>query len=75
MKLKDLTGQRFGRLTVVKRDGTYVSPDGLTTTPKWRCKCDCGNETVVIGRNLKDGRTRSCGCLRKEKRKARKING
>ena len=72
MKLKDLTGQRFGGLTVVKRDGTYVSPDGLTTTPKWLCKCECGNETVVIGRNLKDGRTRSCGCLRKEIRKARK---
>lgn len=72
MKLKDLTGQRFGRLTVVERDGTYVSPDGLTTTPKWLCVCDCGNTSTVIGRNLITGATRSCGCLRKERLKRRK---
>lgn len=74
MKLKDLTGQRFGRLTVVERDGTYVSPDGLTTTPKWLCKCGCGNTSTVIGRNLITGATRSCVCLRKENRKRRKDN-
>lgn len=75
MKLKDLTGRRFDRLTVVKRDGTYVSPDGLTTTPKWLCVCDCGNTSTVIGRNLITGATRSCGCLRKERLKRRKRNG
>jgi hypothetical protein len=56
--LIDLTGQRFGRLTVVKKaKNGYV---------KWLCKCDCGNETTVSGQELRKGKTNSCGCLRKE---------
>jgi len=55
---KDLTGQRFGRLLVVQR--------ASSTKSKWKCRCDCGN-IVVVGRgNLKGGRARSCGCLRRE---------
>lgn len=56
----DITGQKFGRLTVLKRTdkkkfGTYL----------YLCKCDCGNESLVNRRDLK--RTKSCGCLRKER--------
>lgn len=68
--LKDLTGQRFGRLTVIGREpGNYVSPDGFVVITRWRCRCDCGNETVVLRTNLKRGLTRSCGCLRRERMK------
>jgi len=70
-KLIDLTGKRFGRLTVLERAGIYKSPDQETYMLTWRCKCDCGKETVVIGNNLKHGYTRSCGCLRAEKSKER----
>lgn len=55
-RLIDLTGQRFGRLTVVKRVGTKNG------SPTWLCSCDCGNEKIVIGRNLKSRNTTSCGC-------------
>lgn len=61
-KLKDLTGQRFGKLVVIGRGEDKVRKDGRTR-PKWRCKCDCGNEKEVFGDNLVNGNTRSCGCL------------
>ena len=61
-KLEDLTGQRFGRLTVIERaETTHIST-------KWKCKCDCGNECTVIAQNLKRGHTISCGCYRTEVR-------
>lgn len=55
----DLTGQRFGRLVVIERAGDY-----LPVT--WRCRCDCGATCVGQGLLLRDGRKRSCGCLRRE---------
>lgn len=58
----DLTGQRFGRLIVIKRDGTTRSKH-----TRWLCKCDCGNFTYVSRVSLKNGSTKSCGCLKKEK--------
>lgn len=58
-KLIDLTGQKFGRLTVIEKYGKY-------TPTKWLCKCECGNEYIAIGNNLKRGFTKSCGCLQKE---------
>lgn len=60
-KALDLTGQRFNRLTVLKR--VENSRNGKS---QWLCKCDCGNETIVIGSHLKNGNTKSCGCLDKE---------
>lgn len=60
MKLIDLTGQRFGRLIVVERYGTKGHE------PTWRCKCDCGNETIVMGAELRKGNTTSCGCYARE---------
>lgn len=63
--LIDLTGRRFGRLTVLERDGTYTLDSG-DCNPTWHCRCDCGAECIVMGRNLRMGSTRSCGCLRRE---------
>lgn len=63
-KFKDLTGQRFGRLTVIERVEDYVSPKGCHAV-QWLCKCDCGNEVVALGSNLKKCSTISCGCFRK----------
>lgn len=61
MRFIDLTGQRYGHLVVIRRDGTYVSPSGNKSVT-WRCKCDCGNETVVQATSIKSGHIKSCGC-------------
>lgn len=61
----DLTGKRFGRLTVIRQDGYHYYPNSKKKT-KWLCKCDCGNTISVIGSDLNNGHTQSCGCLRKE---------
>lgn len=60
-KLNDITGKRFNRLTVLKRIEPRVFPSGQTQT-QYLCKCDCGNEVVVLYRNLITGNTKSCGC-------------
>lgn len=59
-KLIDLTGCRFGRLTVVR----HVGMTGHNTF--WHCVCDCGNEVDVASHKLRTGHTRSCGCLHNE---------
>jgi hypothetical protein len=58
----DLTGQRFGRLTVLRR--APARPDRKSA---WECVCVCGNATSVMAKNLIAGRTKSCGCLHAEK--------
>ena len=68
MRLIDLTGKKFGRLTVLCREGTYQRPSG-NKEPTWRCVCECGNEVVVQSSNLKRKNTLSCGCLQSENRK------
>lgn len=55
-RLDDLTGQKFNKLTVIKRES-----DKCNHT-RWLCLCDCGNKTIVYGYNLKSGHTTSCGC-------------
>lgn len=67
-KAKDIIGQRFGRLVVLKRDGR--AKDNHAT---WLCKCDCGNTTTVTGARLRNGETQSCGCLNKEINRAKVI--
>lgn len=57
---KDLTGLRFGKLTVEGRSGNKAK-DG---NPLWRCRCDCGREVDVRQSNLQSGWTKSCGCQR-----------
>lgn len=54
--LQDITGQKFGSLTVLGR------ADNQGTRTMWNVRCDCGNELVVLGANLKRGNTTSCGC-------------
>ena len=63
-KFQSLVGQRFGRLVVLERVGTYVQPCG-SKSPTYRCICDCGNETVVPAKNLRSGNTQSCGCKKR----------
>lgn len=59
---KDISGQRFGRLVVVRRDGFR------NKRAQWLCVCDCGNQSVANGPNLKNGHTVSCGCRKRETR-------
>lgn len=68
-KLK-LAGQRFGRLVVLKDSGKRKNHGRVV----WDCLCDCGNLKEVRGEGLKSGGTRSCGCLRKENGKDRRIH-
>ena len=63
---KDLTGQRFGKLVVIKRAESRPKKNGKTQT-MWHCKCDCGNETDVFTGNLTRGLTKSCGCSHKNR--------
>lgn len=59
-KLIDLTGQKFGRLTVVERaDNTK---QGQT---QWKCECECGKQTTVSAYCLRSGHTKSCGCWKR----------
>ena len=60
-KFIDLTGQKHGKLTVIRRNG--ISKDRYI---KWLCQCECGKQTIVRGESLKNGNTKSCGCLQKE---------
>jgi hypothetical protein len=59
--MKDLTGQKFGRLTAVEVVGRAKCRDSI-----WSCVCDCGTKTNVRGSSLTNGHTQSCGCLSRE---------
>lgn len=62
----DITGQKFNRLTVIEYSHTKGNA-------YWKCCCECGNETVVVGTKLRSGHTKSCGCLLVESRKECRI--
>lgn len=62
MKAHSLAGKKFGRLTVLQ-ELSERSPDRRI---RWECRCDCGNNVSLIGKNLVNGNTRSCGCLERE---------
>ena len=65
LKDKDsLINQRFGKLTVLSRAEKPKLSKGRDAY--WKCKCDCGKEKIIMGKSLKDGSTRSCGCLQSE---------
>ena len=60
---KDLTGKKFGLLTVLSRNFEYQNIKDSKQT-YWNCKCDCGSKTVVTGGKLVFGHTQSCGCVK-----------
>lgn len=62
-KIRDLTGQKFGRLTVIGLKDTE------TRKTYWVCQCDCGNVKEIRSDNLLDGRVKSCGCIKAEQDK------
>lgn len=61
----DLTGKRYGRLTVIKEVERIRYPSGIPDR-MWECVCDCGNIFRCNSGRLRSGNTKSCGCLRKE---------
>jgi hypothetical protein len=64
MRLDDLTGRKFGMLTVLSRAKDKVSESGRAYAA-WVCQCDCGSRIDVRSDNLKKGKAKSCGCLRR----------
>jgi GTP:adenosylcobinamide-phosphate guanylyltransferase len=71
---RDLTGEVFGRLTVIKQTEDYVEPKSGEHRSMWLCECSCEDRRIikVMGSNLtKKNGTRSCGCIRTEKLSAR----
>lgn len=71
----DLTNQRFGRLTALEFAGT-VRSDGGNEFTQWRCRCDCGAETITYTNGLRSGHAQSCGCRQEDnQRRAVKTHG
>ena len=62
LRVKDLTGKRFGKLVVKELHNRIIQPSGQLRI-EWLCKCDCGGETIVSSGNLSSGHTTSCGCI------------
>lgn len=58
--IRDLTGQRFGKLVAIRPTGR----SNKWKSELWECKCDCGNTTEVASAELVKGKTQSCGCKR-----------
>ena len=56
-----MTGKKIGRLKVLER-----APNDKDNRAMFNCLCDCGNKTVVSGKHLRNGNTKSCGCRRKD---------
>ena len=61
-KVKDETGNVYGYLTVLER-----APSNKDGRAMWKCRCKCGNELIVLGKHLRSGNTKSCGCYQKER--------
>lgn len=58
MKTLDLTGNRFGRLVAIE-----MLPERFSGLIKWKCICDCGKIKIALAKTLRNGGTKSCGCL------------
>lgn len=67
--VRDLSSEKFGRLTALFEFGKSKTPNG-TTVVFWLCRCACGNLVKTRGSNLRSGLSRSCGCLRAEVEKS-----
>lgn len=62
MAIKNLVGEKFGKLTVLEYYGKNEKGYHL-----WKCKCDCGNYAIVNNKSIKNGHTKSCGCIHRAK--------
>lgn len=60
--VKNEIGNTYGYLTVIER-----AENNKEGRAMWRCKCKCGNEVIVLGKHLRSGNTKSCGCYQKER--------
>jgi len=67
-KFKDLSGNRYGRWLVISR-----GENNSLGKVQYHCRCECGVENLVVAQTLKDGISRSCGCLRSEKMLGNKL--
>lgn len=56
--IKDILGQKFGKLTVIAYAGTNKDKKAI-----WNCECECGNTAIITGDHLRSGNSKSCGCL------------
>lgn len=65
MKRIDETGNRYARLLVL-----HEFAEANRVAARWVCRCDCGTQTVVRGPDLRQGNTRSCGCLLNDVRRS-----
>lgn len=70
MKIMDLSQRRFGRLSVLSRAGTMLRGHH----PTWLCVCDCGARLVVVGFSLRHGKSKSCGCLKRDTTRKRNLS-
>lgn len=68
-RFTDLTGKKFGRLTVVSRADTKGG------SARWNCVCECGGEKLVYSSSLNSGRTTSCGCYMREVAREKRTHG
>lgn len=57
----DITGQTFGKLTVIKR-----VKNNKENRAMWLCQCECGNQKVILGKTLRNGKSQSCGCSQRK---------
>ena len=60
MKQLDVTGQKFGKLTVIRENGKKYR------STAWLCRCECGCEKTIVGYSLREGKSQSCGCVKTE---------
>lgn len=65
-RVKDMVGERFGRLLVT----AHAGKQGVSRNHRWACICDCGVTVTVSGNCLRSGVTKSCGCIQREKARA-----
>lgn len=66
----DLTGKRFGRLTVIYQTDDYVNRFTGQRAARWHCMCDCGNEYDTLGTSLLNNKVHSCGCYSNDIKRA-----
>lgn len=65
-KIEDLTGRKYGKLTVIERGRNVYYGKDAEEFPAWVCECECGRIKLVPGHALRAGQVKSCGCAKSE---------